>query len=370
MHPQGRNNKGTLNLSQKIFNTKLDLIYELQALHHQENEEHKHFYDKWKTEVINKIKKLNRNLINVKHNLQYVDKYSNDKVWDYIGVLDLKELKKQITFLIDPSADGETAKIFDLWLFNMELTELVGEDDYSKAIQAVTSICSTLLTMTTIPAIAAKKDFLKEVTTDEFWTDITVTKLEKLREEVRDLIKFIPSPSIEPIQTNFTDNIQPKKGEHLRPQFKNYKQRVIDYLAENVDSPVIHKIRNVIPLNKSDLNELQRILWEELGTQNDYENISDGEPLGVFVRKIVGLDRDAVSKIFSDYLAQYNYNAQQEEFLHQIVTFVLENGDIEPKCLIQDEPFTYIDYNEIFNGNTDVVFALISKLHSAINIAA
>lgn len=368
-HPKGKDGNNSLSLTQKIFSLKLDLVYELQRLTHQENPEHKAFYDKWKAEVLSRIKNLNRNLINVKHNLQYVDRYSVDATWDYIGVLDLKELKKQIVPLIESKDDIETAKSFDLWLFNMELAELEREKDYSGAIQVVTSICSTLLDMTTIPEIAQKKEFLKSIIQNEFWENVSVTSLEEVRNKVRDLIRFLPRPDTEPLRTNFGDKIQLKRGEHLTPQFKNYKQRVIDYLAENLDTPVIHKIRNVIPLTNDDMKELQRILWEELGSKDDYDHIADGEPVGVFVRKIVGLDRETISKLFADYLAKYNFNQMQEEFLHQIVTFVLENGDIEPKNLYSDEPFKSFDYIDIFNGQTEIVYSLVKMLHGAIAVS-
>ena len=279
--------------------------------------------------------------------------------------MDLKELKKQIVPLAEAKDDFEAAKSFDLWLFNMELAELEGEKDYSQAVQVVTTICSILLDMTTIPEIAQKKEFLKTVTQNEFWENITVARLEDLRNQVRDLIRFLPREIVDPIRTNFDDKIQLKRGQHLTPQFKNYKQRVIDYLAENVESPVIHKIRNVIPLTGDDLKELQRILWEELGSKDDYDHIADGESVG----EIVGLDREAISKLFAEYLAKYNFNQMQEEFLHQIVTFVLENGDIEPKNLINDEPFKYLEYTEIFNGNPEAVYSLIKMLHSAVNVA-
>ena len=55
--------------------------------------------------------------------------------------------------------------------------------------------------------------------------------------------------------------------------------------------------------------------------------------------------------------------------MHQIVTFVLENGDIEPKNLINDEPFKYLEYTEIFNGNPEAVYSLIKMLHTAVNVA-
>ena len=369
-NPKGREGRQVLSLSQKIFELKLDLVFELQRHEHQANNLHKEFYEKWKEEVKGKITNLNRELINVSYNLQYVDKYSDDKAWDFLTALELREIKQQLTPLIEADADNESAKKFDLWLFNIELAELVGEEDYSKAIQAVTTICSALLDKTTIPAIAAKKVFLEKATSNEYWQEITIQKLEDIRIQVRDLLQFLSLPQLAPIETNFKDSVEIKRGEHLHPQFKNYKQRVIDYLAENVSSPAISKIRNIEPLNHDDLKELQRILWEELGSQDDYVHVAGTVHVGVFVRKIVGLDREAVGKMFAEYLAKYNYNAQQEEFLHQIVTFVLENGDIEPSSLIKDEPFSYVDYNDIFNGNTDVVFELIARLHSAINAAA
>ena len=372
-NPKGRDGKFSFTLTQRIFEIKLEMIYELQRLCHQEDPEHKSYYDKWKGEVIAAIQHFNRHFVNVQYNLRYVEKYSDVKTWDYIGILDLKELKKQIVPLVDSTIDGEKAKSFDLWVFKMELEELIGENDYSKAIQVVTDICYTLLDMTTIPEIAQKKDYLKSVVQDEFWEDITITKLEELRLQIRDLIKFIifdNANCVNLIVTNFKDYVEPKRGEHLTPQFKNYKQRVIDYLDENINSPVIQKIRNIIPLNKQDMEELERILWEELGSREEYEHIADGNSVGVFVRKIVGMDREAISNMFAEYLSTYDFNQAQEEFLHQIVTFVLQNGDIEVMNLINDEPFSYFDYNQIFLGNTAVVYDMISRLHNAVSIAA
>ena len=112
--------------------------------------------------------------------------------------------------------------------------------------------------------------------------------------------------------------------------------------------------------------DLQHILCEELGTQEEYDAIAEGAPLGVFVRKIVGLNPDAVTKLFSEYLSKYNYNPAQEEFLHQIVTFVLQNGDIVAANLITDDPFCYQDFVEIFNGNAQPVYELVTQLHGVI----
>ena len=168
--------------------------------------------------------------------------------------------------------------------------------------------------------------------------------------------------------TEFVDMLIDKaeSGNHVMPKIKNYKQRVIEYLAENTETTVIWKIKNIVPLTENDIDELEHLLCVELGSKEEYEELSRGAPLAVFVRKIVGLDVEAVNKIFSEYLSKYNFNPAQEEFLHQIVTFVLQNGDIIPANIVSNAPFTNLDYTEIFDDNADAVFELIDVLHGAI----
>ena len=79
IHPKGKITGVGENLSQKIFELKLDMVYELQKREHQENEEHVKYYQKWKDELITMVQNLNRSLINVRYNLKEVDKYSDAK---------------------------------------------------------------------------------------------------------------------------------------------------------------------------------------------------------------------------------------------------------------------------------------------------
>lgn len=369
MHPDGKEAKNALNISQKIFNLKLDIVCELQKNEHQENLEHKEFYEKYKAELLGKIKNLNRNLINVRSALKYVDKYSVDECWDYVSLIEAKEIKKQITPLIDANSDNEQAKWFDLWLFNMELQEIIGENDYSKAIQKVTTISAVLLDKTTIPAVAHKKEFLKETMSNEFWSNITLSKLEKVRLEIRDLVQFLEREFLVTIESNFSDSVIEKEGGNvISPQFKNYKQRVIDYLSENSEYGAVYKIKNLIPLTQKDIAELSDILCHKLGTQQDYDNIANGLSFGVFVRKIVGLEKEAVTKVLSTYLSQYNFNAKQQEFLQQVVHFVLQNGDIFPNDLYESSPFKQQDYDLIFE-NPEPLYRFITFLHNSVNVA-
>lgn len=365
-NPDGREAKTALNLSQKIFELKLDMIFELQKAEHQGNAEHKAFYEKYKEECFNKVKKLNRNLINVKTSLRFVDKYSDIKAWDYIALLELKEMKKQLTPLIDANSDEEESKYFDFWIFNMELEEITGDKDYSKAIQKVTTICDALTEKFSIPEVASKKDFIKEVMETGFWENVNLTKLEKVRNELRELIKFLGREVWTIIESNFQDSTIVKEGgSSPRPQFKNYKQRVIDYLCENSWKGAIYKVKNLIQLNNDDIKELEHILCDELGTKEDYDGISNKMSFGVFVRSIVGIDKEKIMSLMSKYQSQYNFNSRQQEFIHQIVDFVLENGDIVPDDLINTEPFKHQEYSDIFE-NTEPLYGFINLLHSSV----
>ena len=153
-------------------------------------------------------------------------------------------------------------------------------------------------------------------------------------------------------------------------EFKNYKERVIDYLSENTKLPVIEKIQNLEQLDEQDINDLQEILWKKLGTKEEFDSISNGKPVGVFVRKIVGLSSEKVNQILNEYLQEYNFNSRQEEFLNEIVTFVKENGDILPEDLYESDPFKNIEYTDIFDGETEPLYKFIEMIHNSVTISA
>ena len=365
MNPSGAKDLSSITLSQRLFELKTELVYELQKQEHQSNEEHQSYYLKWKNELIEIVKGLNRNLINVRTNLKYVDKYSEESSWEYLNIYEVKEIKKTIVPIIPTEDDAEAAKRFDLFVFNMELAEICGDKDYSKAIKKVTDICYTLLDKTTIPIVKMKEESLKEFVQNEYWSSVTISKLEKVRTEIRHLI-YLLKKKVVIIQSDFEDKVLDTTGVHVSPRFKNYKQSVIEYLIENLASPSIWKIRNLDQIDENDVKEFEKILWHELGTKEEYDSISNGKSLGAFIRQIVGIEKLKVNDLFAEYLAKYNFNSKQEEFLHMIVNYVRENGDIITNDLINEEPFRRIEYTDLFGGNTDVVYDLINYLHTPI----
>jgi type I restriction enzyme R subunit len=82
---------------------------------------------------------------------------------------------------------------------------------------------------------------------------------------------------------------------------------------------------------------------EEAGASNDdLAGMRDKGGLGLFVRSLVGLERDVAKAAFADFMADNNLNANQIEFINLIVDHLTESGAMDPRRLYES-PFTDFD---------------------------
>lgn len=366
-HPDGKKASSAKNLTQKIFDCKTQMVKELQALEHQENEDHRKYYMQYRDELHKTVKKLNRNRINVRTNLKAVDKYSAEETWQNLSDYNVKEIELLISPLVDPDSLNEAAARFDLWIFNMELEEIIGERDYSNSIKPVVSICGRLLEKTSVPAVATRKEKLKEFITPEYWQNITLDKLEQVRNQVRDLLKFLSTEEPFPELSNFQDTLIEKKGGHVpvSPDFRNYKQKVLDYLLEHYDDPVIEKIKTLKPISTYELKHLEQILFE-LGSEQDFEKYAKGMAPAAFIRQLVGLDNKTINEKLSEWEHDYQFFFIQQEFIVAIVNFVRQNGDIVPMDLISRDPFRTTYDPDVFSEKTGALLKIVKMFHDVI----
>lgn len=68
----------------------------------------------------------------------------------------------------------------------------------------------------------------------------------------------------------------------------------------------------------------------------------------MFIRKLVGLDREAASEAFGEFLHNTTYSATQIRFIDQVVSYLTQNGTMDPG-LLYEPPFTDI-HNEGLDG--------------------
>lgn len=68
------------------------------------------------------------------------------------------------------------------------------------------------------------------------------------------------------------------------------------------------------------------VLWDELGTKEQYDEQYGKTPLGELVRSIVGLDQKAANEAFSRFLNDAEIDSRQMYFVRQIVNYIVKNG--------------------------------------------
>lgn len=366
MNPEGRIVKQGYSMTQKVFQMKLDLLFELQKQEHQTNSFHKTYYEKIRKELYQTVRDFNRERILVRNSLPIVDMYSVESKWNYLSKFDIQEVKNNLTLLVDSDKDIESAKAFDLKVFYIMLS-LVSEDVVAKrAIEQVVRISQALLERLSIRQVAEKKELLLEVITQTYWNNVNVEKLEYLRNELRYLIQYI-TEEVGIYSTDFKDELIDQGTKDINIiDFKTYEEKVIDYLLSNEVNETIIKIKMLDKITAEDLKELERILWQELGTKDDYFNVTKEENLAVFIRSIVGIEQEAINQKFSEYLNTNILSAKQQEFVKSIINFVQQNGDITRQDLVEKTPFSDFDVVGLFNDKIDILLNVINNLHESI----
>ena len=340
--PRGRDVKATIGLTERIFNTRLELIKELQHLNYQEPE-YQEYRGQMVGELMGQVKSLNRDNFVVKQRLWYIEKYSNSQRWESLTAIDLNEIKENIAPLILPDNEDEMAKRFDSLIHTLQLALLLGKN-MTRGKNEVIRTAAVLSEMGTIPQVREKKEIIELVQKEHFWTGVTLLDLEEIREALRELIKFIERETKKIYYTDFTDEIlgvSERPGEYGGNELQSYRKKVNQYIRENQNHLAIHKLRTNKPLTREDLLSLERILWSDLGTKEDYEREVGDKPLTVFVREIVGLDQEAANEAFSEFLNDQNLDSRQIRFVKTIIDYVVKNGIIEKKAL-QEDPFQSI----------------------------
>ena len=156
-----------------------------------------------------------------------------------------------------------------------------------------------------------------------------IDDFEHIRKSLRGLMNIISGEAHCKYDTDFTDQIlsmERREAELENDELKNYKAKAEYYIRKHQDNIVIAKLKSNQPLTSVDLESLEKILWDEVGTKEDYEKEYGDKPLGEFVREIVGMDMKAAKEAFSMFLDDVNLDSRQIYFVNQIVEYIVRNG--------------------------------------------
>ena len=120
--------------------------------------------------------------------------------------------------------------------------------------------------------------------------------------------------------------------------FTNYRRKVEKFLTGNLENVIVWKIRHNIRLTEQDKENLEKILFEELGNNKEYAETFGDTNIIKAVRNIVGLDKNVVSDIFYKYINDNRLNMKQIQFVKLLIDYVIKNGTIDMQKLTE-QPF-------------------------------
>jgi hypothetical protein len=260
-------------------------------------------------------------------------------------------------------------------MLNIELSQIDENVSGDKSKLVVENIANKLQEKASIKQVNDKMPLIKQLSKHDFWETASLDKLEYVRKEIRDLVQFITGITNQKFTINIKDTVEAKGTPKDVSLQKSYKQRVMDFLAENKELPVIQKIVYMEKLSFDDICELEKICWKELGTKEDYEkfiaksNMICGDSVGAFIRSQIGVDRHVAMERFSQFLSDTTLNSQQEEYIKSIITYVCNNGDITPNTLVEEEPFAQFEWMDTFGKDFVAVRNYVNEIHDIVRVA-
>lgn len=308
----------------------------------------------------------------VRQHRRWVDDFSTPSAWADADDAAIAEAAGHLGGL--PSSDidaSEEAKRFDLLILHSQLAALEGKFD-TQASKTVQMIAEVLLTKQSIPMVAAETDLLTEVAGDEWWQDVTLGMLENARVRLRGLAKFAKGRRQNPIYSNFVDELRESEPTALAYQttgvdLERFTEKARAHLNAHLDHLAVRKLVRNHQLTDTDLDDLKEILIAGgIGDEETIEKAAEkAHGLGLFLRSLVGLDRQAALELFSEYLDESRFSSIQIEFVRQIIDELSRNGIVERGRLFE-EPYTDIYSGDVFelfpNGDLVTIGARLDEV--------
>lgn len=356
-HKEGYETKETKSLSENIFGKRIKIAAMLQETAYAAED-----YQSWREELTKacrkETKELDMQLVAVKLNGQYVQKYIKDEAFQNITESDKGELLKYIAPLVKNPEKEEYAKRFDNFMYGLIYADMEALQEFERAKNQLCDIAGALETKISIPHIKEKIELIREINTKEFWEKNDILLFEKVRRELRGLLKFLDNKTGKgkPIITKLTDPVLERtEGNQLDGayDFENYRDKVNRYVNEHGNTLAIHKLTHNIPLSSGDYQELERVFTIELGSREDYQREFGDTPFGLLIRKIARLDHEAVMEAFSAFINDESLNMRQIAFINKVITYIENNGYMENVVELQKPPFDKpISFIKLFDTKT------------------
>jgi type I restriction enzyme R subunit len=336
-------------ISEKLFVARVDLLDEIAKGQDAYEKDLEELRGALEQRLFDEVAGMNLDNFIVRSKRRYVERFQKRDAWAQLDIEARLELTEHIAGLPSALKDDELeAKQFDYLVLLAQLALLRSDATFAKYQERIQKIASSLEELANVPMVAAQMTLILELQTDEYWEGITLPMLEEMRRKLRGLIKLVEPPSRKIVFTDFQDEIG-EGSDVVLPDVGNgtdkarFMMKVRHFLQEHGDHITLKKLRRNEQLTKQDIEELERIFIEEgVADDAELEGIRNDGGLGVFIRSLIGLDREAAKNAFSSFIDGKMLTANQIEFIDLVIDHLTERGVLDPRRLYES-PFTDID---------------------------
>ena len=367
VNTNGQDNGKQVGLTERIFNTQVEICSCLQAGEYTQQKEYVDFRQNLVEKLCHEVICLNDDSFRVKLRRKYVDIYRQMESWQDLDTSKIADIKQNIAPIVPVTDKDELARRFDYTMYSIILGTL-NQTNINRFAVMVTTSCQKLAGKYTIPQVAAQRQLIDRIIQDGYWAEADIFAFDQAREALRELMQFLDSEIQSIYYTHFDDElVNISVGEPLGGGFglKPYRERVKSYLHEHEDTLAVYKLRNNKQMTTTDLAVLEKILWQDLGSKEDYVKTYGEKPVGMLVRELVGMDQQAVNEAFSEFITDSSLNSRQIDFVKMIISYIVKNGNIvDVKSTFTQQPITEFagGIGNLFRDNMLVVQRIMGKV--------
>lgn len=316
------------------------------------------------------IQTIDLNSFRAKSHLKAINEFIEEYRYNYLDYQDVMTIKEEIAPLIESIDEKYYTLHFDYIMYMIELAYL-NSLKATRYVNTVIKLAKNLANIPNIVEIQKNQALINDIINTDYLKNGDIGVLEHIRTELRSLMKYITKEQRNIKHTNFEDEIlEIKENEGLQftnETFNDYKKKFESYLKEHQDDNVLKKIKNNEILNEQDIKELDKIVNDTLGSNDMYAKSYEGKPLIALIRSVNGLDMNVAKTLFSEFLDEKKYNANQIYFINQIIEYIVENGFMEDMSVLKSAPFNSCGSIVELYGNEMDVFYAIKNVITGIN---
>jgi len=368
IHKKGKDTKSAKPLTQKIFESRVQLSRLLAQTGDPENLE---LATTLLDQLHHAIATLNRNRFQVKMNLRYVDQFKDRTRWNNLSDVDIQDINTYLSELPSPEEVKESARRFDLLMLKMQIADLMELSHRDKFQEKLMHTAMELGKKYIIEDVAAARILIEQMKDPDFYNDLSQKKMEEIRSEIRDLLRHLEKDGIKPIYSTLQDEeFAYEASTEVKSSTSSiiYKTRVEKFIRENKNQITINKLTKNQPITTGELDQLELLLFngDQRGTKEDFIKAYGEQPLGKFIRSIIGLELAAANEAFATFIQAGDLSGDQMQFIRNIIDFLTKNGTIEPNMLFK-APFTNFHDQGLLGVFDDAKAGKIVNIIKAIN---